>query len=103
MSDQQTIERQVAAMHRVIATRLRQGDRSPIVRARSNLERWRVGFGGTLPPAYAEWIRLLESGEERVFVALESGDQDAVRLRSSSPFTGVLTAQERWRIMRDAA
>jgi len=57
MSDHERIDRQVAAMHKIIAERLRAGDLAPLDRARSNLERWQQQFGGVLPPAYLEWSR----------------------------------------------
>ena len=103
MNDHRRVERQVAAMHRVIAERLRSGDPLPLERARANLARWRESFGGQLPFAYVEWVDLIDQGRERVIDVLESGDQDSIRRRASSPFTGVLTAQERWRIIHDAA
>jgi hypothetical protein len=103
MSDHRRIDRQVADMHRVIAERLRSGDLSPLERARSNLKRWEQQFGGVLPAAYLEWVAILDSGMDGVLRVLEGGDQDAVRLRSSSPFAGVLSPRERWEILRRAA
>lgn len=103
MTDHSRIERQVSAMHREIASRLRAGDLTPIARAGANLDRWRMRFGGALPAAYLEWQDLLEAGIEQVLAVLEGDDEDAIRRRSSSPFPGVLTARERWEIMRRAA
>lgn len=103
MSDHQRIDRQVAALHLVIAQRIRNGDPLPVDRARSNLRRWRTQFGGGLPPAYAQWLTILESGTDAVLAVLEGRDQHAVRARSSSPFTGVLSPAERWEVMRHAS
>lgn len=103
MSDHQRIDRQVAAMHRVIADRLRAGDLSPIARARANLERWQRQFGGELPRAYCEWVGILDDGLGAVLRILEGEDEHAIRVRSSSPFAGVLTPSERWEILRRAA
>lgn len=103
MSDQRTIERQVAALHRAIADRVRAGDPAPIGRAKDNLERWRGLFGGRLPPAYLEWLAIIDGGVGRILEVLESSGDNFTRLRASSPFTGVLSPQERWRILRDAA
>lgn len=89
-------------MHRVIAERLRSGDLSPLERARSNLERWEHQFGGALPAAYLEWVAILDSGLDAVLRVLDEGDEDAVRIRSSSPFAGVLNPRERWEILRRA-
>jgi hypothetical protein len=103
MSDHGRIERQSVAMHRVIAARIRGGDEQPLGRARANLQRWKQQFGGVLPAAYVEWQVMLDGDVDNVLHALESDDQDSVRRRSSSPFTGILTPQERWSILRDAA
>jgi hypothetical protein len=104
MNRQTRIERQVAALHAVIASRIREGDPFPITRARDNLQRWRVQFGGELPAAYVEWADLLDAGDaNRILAVLLGHDEDAVRRRSSSPFTGVLNAAERLEIMRHAA
>lgn len=54
--------------------------------------------------AYAEWVELLD-GEEiaRILDVMLGDSEDAVRRRSNSPFTGVLSAIERLEIMRRAA
>lgn len=103
MSDHERIDRQVAAMHNIIAERLRSGDLSPLQKARSNLERWKQQFGGVLPAGYLEWAALLDAGLEAVLRVLDGEDQEAVRIRSSSPFAGVLSPRERWEILRRAA
>lgn len=103
MSDHRVIERQIAAMHAEIAARIRAGDARPMQVARENLARWRVQFGGDLPAAYAQWLDLLVQGEEAVIAVLVASDEDAIRRRSSSPFAGVLTPAERWRILARAA
>ena len=103
MSDHERIDRQVAAMHSIIAERLRSGDLSPLHKARSNLKRWEQQFGGVLPAGYLEWVALLDSGLEAVLRVLEGEDQDSVRIRSSSPFAGVLSPRERWEILKRAA
>lgn len=103
MSGHRKVERQVAALHLKIAERLRAGDPFPVLRARSNLSRWRERFGGTLPLAYAEWSELMDQGTEQVIRVLEADDPDSIRRRASSPFTGILSPKERWRIIQDAA
>ena len=103
MSDHLRIERQSAALHRVIAARIRSGDEQPLARARANLSRWKQQFGGELPPAYVEWEQLLERGVGAVLQTLEGDDQQSARRRSSSPFAGVLSPRERWDILRHAA
>lgn len=103
MSDHERIDRQVAEMHRVIAERIRAGDAAILPHARSNLERWRKQFGGTLPDAYEEWVVLLDGAVDKVLNVLEGSDQESIRRRSSSPFTGILSPTERWEILKRAS
>jgi hypothetical protein len=69
--------------------------------ARGNLKRW-----GTLNGASAtnsEWARLLEEGNARaIVIALLRVDEEGMRLRSSSPFAGVLDEAERELVYRAA-
>ena len=102
MSDHERIDRQVAEMHRVIAARIRAGDVGILDRARNNLERWRRQFGGDLPQAYEEWVVLLQGNIENVLDVLLGVDQESIRKRSSSPFTGILSPTERWEILKRA-
>lgn len=104
MAGHPVIETQVAALHAVIAAMIRGGDPRPIERALANLQRWRLRFGGDLPAAYAEWDELLRTHDtDRILAVLLGDDQDAIRRRSSSPFTGILSPRERIEIMRRAA
>ncbi|MGA8260810.1 MAG: hypothetical protein WB783_11400, partial [Arenicellales bacterium] len=43
-----------------------------------------------------EWEELLDGDEDRLVVVLTSPSEDARRLRSSSPFAGVISPRERW-------
>lgn len=79
-------------MHRLIATKL-EADPSLVERARSNISRWKSQRG--LTPAYSEWEKILSSGMDRILHVLTSEDQASARLRSSTPFTGILSDAER--------
>jgi hypothetical protein len=103
MNQQRKIELQVLALHRVLAERIRCGDGSVVAKARANLERWKDGFGGELPAAYRMWQQMLAQAPALWLHLLESDDEASSRWRSNSPFAGVISARERWRIMRDAA
>ncbi len=95
------IERQVAALHMAIADLIRAGDSAPIERASANLERWRGRFDGHLPRAYQEWQDVLRARDvDRILAILQGDSEDAVRRRSSSPFTGVLDPRHRLQIMQ---
>ena len=79
-------------MHRLIATKL-EADPSLVERARSNISRWKNQR--VERPAYSEWEEILSSGLDRVLHVLTSEDQESARLRSSTPFTGILSDAER--------
>ena len=67
--------------------------------ARRRLERWTES--GALAPAYAQaWRRALEQPREELFAQLVRDDEEARALRQCSPFAGVLSPAERWKIWR---
>lgn len=69
--------------------------------ARKNLERWRNENGPSKP--MEEWSTLLESGNVRaIILELLRLDEEGMRMRSSSPFTGVLDEHERDLLYRAA-
>jgi hypothetical protein len=69
-------------------------DASVLATARENLARWRETQGNT--PALQEWQDLLETGDHRaILMALLRVDEEGMRLRSSSPFTNILSDFER--------
>lgn len=79
-------------LHRLIATKL-EADPSLLERARANISRWKNQRGER--PAYLEWEEILSSGMDRILRVLTSEDQASARLRSSTPFTSILTEEER--------
>ena len=104
LSGHPAIERQIAALHRAIAELIGAGDMRPIKRALDNLQRWGTRFDGELLHAYQEWDQLLRSSDTAFILCILVGDdEDAIRRRSSSPFTGILSPRERLEIMRRAA
>ena len=62
--------------------------------ASRNIERW-VRWSGYLPAAYAEWLTILEQPWSTVRTLLLATDEDAKRLRQSTPFVGILSKDER--------
>ena len=61
-----------------------------------NINRWTRQQGGYLPPCHAEWKTLIEQHpwSELREVLLQENDEGQ-RLRSSHPFVGIVTAEER--------
>lgn len=73
-----------------------------IGKALDNLRRWLDGAEGKGIAAYGEWQRiLLEKRPDEIAELLVSDSHDAIRLRQSSPFAGVLGAREIWQVKRD--
>lgn len=82
-------------MHRIIAERLRLNPAMLEV-ARGNMARWNCPERGW----WREWLAILQRPLEDILKVLEREDEDACRLRQSSPFAGILTPQEVWEIKR---
>src|SRR5262249_41357436 len=82
------------ALHRLIAERI-ESDPTLIEKARESLDRL------CLHPQYrAAWARVL--GDVASTVALLRRDDDEARaMRQVTPFAGVISPQERWRIWRE--
>src|SRR5215472_15160698 len=59
----------------------------------ANLSRWRRQ--GTWVSAFDEWSRIAHSDDDgELFAAMLGRDDDAVRLRQSAPYAGLLPRQE---------
>lgn len=96
------IDRWSLLMHRHIAERIEHGDLEPLHIARRNLARWRE-LHGELMPAQVEWIAILEGSLPALLRILRDGDdQDAVRMRSNSPFAGAVDQKLRIELLHEA-
>jgi hypothetical protein len=94
-SGHQTAERRSLAMHQLIAGRL---DARLIEDARERIEG--LALEGQIHPHYAEcWRELLSRPVAQIAAAIAADDQDAIDLRQNSPFAGVISEQERRRII----
>jgi hypothetical protein len=96
-SDHQRLEARSLAMHCLVAKKL-QANPALIDQARKTLERWKAQAAKPLPSVLSEWEQILESSQEDVASFVVSTHEDATRLRQSSPFTGILTLEERTEI-----
>ena len=95
------LEEQSLALHREIARRVRQnpgllaGVRE---RLANDIESGR--FSLSVTDAMQEWLDLLNAGPlERILGLLVDPGENARRLRQSTPFAGILTQEERRRIL----
>ena len=97
MSMQIRSDERSKALHRKIAEKLRNNPSLWDIPKR-NIAKWK-SRRGILTPAVREWEHILNtSPKERILSILEADSEESVRLRSSSPFTGILTDSERKRI-----
>ena len=97
-SDHSLHDARSLALHTKIAYKISQ-DPYLLDKARENLARWRARYEhDRMPLAIEEWEQILTLDWKQVAAFLIAVTEDAIRLRSSSPFTGILTQEERQRI-----
>lgn len=88
------------AMHRLVADRIRR-DPALLAHVRQTLARWRGSVSVNTLPYLDEWERIVAQGVDACLaVALEESER-ATALRQSSPFTGILTHQERFAFLKE--
>ena len=86
------------AYHRAVAERLSTDGAAVIDHARRNLDRWAGGPGDTR--ALEEWRKILdESPMDKLIEIITDTSDEGQRLRSSSPFAGTLSYEERLEIL----
>jgi hypothetical protein len=94
MNMQRRSDERSIALHKEIAKKLRNNPDLwdiPI----KNLIKWKK-INGRLTPALVEWEHILNTNtKEEILSILESDSEESTRLRSSSPFTGILNEKER--------
>ena len=86
------------ALHRAVAVRLREDAEAVLSIARNNLRRWlnRIADDSAAQRPWREWRKILDRCSPDEICELITQDTDeGQRLRSSTPFAGVLTPAER--------
>ncbi len=66
---------------------------------KNNLRRWKERYEKE-PVWMKEWGTLLAQGVSAIASILESVDEKSILLRSSSPFTGIISQKERMEIIK---
>lgn len=85
------------ALHCLIAQKIA-ADPTLLEVARRNIAAWRARYGNSPSRALEEWRAILARPWPEIAALIIGPDEDAARLRRSSPFAGVLTAAERRRV-----
>jgi hypothetical protein len=96
-SDHRILDARSLAMHCKIAQKITH-DPNLLNKAKANLERWSAKSQDPSPQYIREWEQILERPWPEIAEIITSMTEDATRLRSSSPFAGVLTSEERKKI-----
>ena len=98
-SDHSLHDAKSLALHTVIAWKISL-DPSLMERAKENLADMRSRHEPDNMPLYIEeWEQILTLRWEHIAALLIAVTEEAIRLRSSSPFTGILTQSERHKII----
>jgi hypothetical protein len=101
MRTHEWIDQRSLAFDRVIAEKLR-ADPFLLTRAQRTLERWLQQRRSATPRVLVEWHDILVGWPlDRILDLLTSADENARRLRQSSPFCGILTPEERLTILKE--
>lgn len=90
------------AYHRAVAERLCAEPEAVLEHARRNLHRWMEGdsFGPGELPSLEEWRRILDEADvNRLVEVITDASDEGQHLRSSSPFVGALSPEERLEIL----
>lgn len=98
IGSQQEIDELVLEYHRLVAARLVANPQAVIERARGNLKRWLANYerGSGDSRCLEEWEDLIETRSVDDLIAIITQESDeGQRLRSSTPFVGILSEQER--------
>jgi len=93
-SDHRILDARSLAMHCRIASKITR-DPKLLAKAKENLERWCAKPQSPQPQYLREWQEILERPWPEIAELITSMRENSTRLRSSSPFAGVLTARER--------
>lgn len=93
-SDHRILDARSLAMHCRIAMKIDK-DKELLDKAKANLERWWDKAPDPKPRYLREWRNILERPWPEIAELMTSMSEEATRLRSSSPFAGILTAEER--------
>ena len=92
------LDRRSLEMHRLIAAKILAEPDLFIIASR-NVERW--SRTATRSRAYLdEWSRILSAGMAAALAFATEDSEHATELRQSTPFAGVLSAQERWEFLK---
>jgi excisionase family DNA binding protein len=87
-------------LHAAVASHLVTEPDHVLSRARENLDRFSAVHAGTMAQHWLSlWRAALESGPDQVLGVLVSDSPQAAEMRQNSPFTGILSDDERRKVL----
>ncbi len=96
-SDHRILDARSLAMHCKIVQKISRDPRL-LGKAKANLSRWSAKINGPKPRYLMQWQQILEKPWPTIAEIMTSMSEEATRLRSSSPFAGVLNKKEREKV-----
>lgn len=99
LSKHRLAEERSLAYHRAVARELLR-DPSLLEIARARADAW-ITEGKRSAPYALEWKKILDLPVRDVAAFLVERSERAATLRQSTPFAGMISAQERWQIWKD--
>jgi len=96
-SDHRILDARSLAMHCMIAEKISRNPKLLDI-ARKNITRWNAKSADPQPEYLNQWQDILDREWSEIAELITNMSEEATRLRSSSPFAGVLDTEERERI-----
>jgi hypothetical protein len=96
-SDHRILDARSLALHCKAVQKISQ-DPILLEKAKANLSRWSAKIDGPKPRFLMEWDEILQKPWPKIAEMMTSMSEEATRLRSSSPFAGILNEKEREQI-----
>ena len=97
-------DRYAYLLHVLVAERILSDPKSVIEKARSNVKKWigQTEHANAYNRSYFEWSDILDNNSpDEIRRLILRTDDEGQRLRSSTPFVGVLTDAERKAILKE--
>lgn len=89
-------------LHRALLTHIMLDPKTVLQAAHQNIASWKPKHrGDSMVSHYLDlWEQVLDDGVDRVAAVLTGTDETSMELRQNSPFAGILTDDERQRVLR---
>ena len=99
MRTHEEIDERSLALHQLIAEKIRH-EPALLAKVETTLARWRSTVCSAPQPYLAEWSQLVSSGVGASLKMATEDTEHARALRQCSPFTGILSNQERFTFLK---